>query len=124
MSDEITGREPRLTREMLGEIGTGIEPMLGGESLQKMYRDELLKRLFREQTTHLRREAIGYWLAHAGDPRPGTGLREGELPDLEWCGVPGGEVAIGEFKQTFKVNRCFIAKFPVTWVQYRIFLEA
>ncbi len=123
MSEEITGREPRLSKEMLAP-GSGHEPMLGGAALQKMYRDELLKRLFKPQTTHLRREAIGYWLSHAGDPRPGIGLREDGLPDFQWCPVPAGGVAIGDFKTTFHAERFFIAQYPVTWCQYRIFLDA
>jgi len=124
MTDNLTGHEPRLSSEVLGTLGSGHEPMLGGESLQKMYRDELLKRLFKQQTTHLRREAIGYWLAHAGDPRPGIGLREDGLPDFAWCSVPSGEVAIGDFKRTFRAEKCFMATYPVTWAQYRIFLGA
>ncbi len=124
MPDHVTGREPRLSSDLLGAPASGHEPMLGGEALQKLYRDELLKRLFRQQTTHLRREAIGYWLARSGDPRPGIGVGQDGLPDFDWCLVPAGEVALGDFKRTFKSERCYIARYPVTWSQYRIFLEA
>jgi len=63
-------------------------------------------------------------LALLGDPRPGVGLRADGLPDIEWCEVPGGEITLEENAGTFTVEPFQIAKYPVTYRQYRVFLEA
>lgn len=124
VSDEITGREPRLSRQYLLPESTGMEPMLGGEHMAKLTREAALARLERRNVSHLRRQAIGAWLDDLGDVRPGVGLREDGLPDLVWCAIPPGEVFIGDRAQSFRSGRVWIAKYPVTWRQYRIFLEA
>jgi len=75
-------------------------------------------------TTHEQRAIIGVRLALLGDPRPGVGLRADGLPDIEWCEVPGGEVTLEEDAGTFTAEPFQIAKYPVTYRQYRAFLEA
>jgi formylglycine-generating enzyme required for sulfatase activity len=122
--DPSTGQEPALSGAAFGVVSSGHEPMLGGERLVQSYRDDLLARLTRHTTTHLRRAAIGLWLAEAGDTRPGVGLAPDDLPDLTWCYVPAGEVLIGDVEAPFVVDPLFIARYPTTWAQYRIFLEA
>jgi len=74
-------------------------------------------------TSHDRRAFIGVRLALIGDPRRGVGLREDGLPDIVWCKVPGGEITLAEGAGTFAVAPFYIAKYLVTWVQYRAFLE-
>ena len=124
VSDEISGREPRLSSQYLLPESTGMEPMLGGERLARLTREAALDRLERKNISHLKRQAIGYYLAEVGDTRPGVGLREDGLPDLAWCAVPRGEVHLGDSAEPFAVDKFWIAKYPVTWQQYRIFLEA
>jgi len=88
-------------------------------------------------TSHERRAAIGVRLSLLGDPRPGVGLRPDGLPDIAWCEVPGGEVTLeierggglsrilrGSGSKPIPVEPFYIARYPVTWVQYRSFLEA
>ncbi len=75
-------------------------------------------------TTHEQRAIIGVRLSLLGDPRPGVGLRADGLPDIVWCEVPGGEVTLEEDAGTFTVEPFRIAKYPVTYRQYRAFLEA
>ncbi|MCE7937580.1 hypothetical protein DCC79_03795 [bacterium] len=78
-------------------------------------------------TSHDRRAETGDRLAAIGDPRPGVGLRPDGLPDIVWCEVPGGRVTIdvdrGEGAE-FDVSPFRIAKYAVTWAQYRAFVEA
>jgi hypothetical protein len=73
---------------------------------------------------HLQRAIIGVRLALLGDPRPGVGLRADGLPDLVWCEVPGGEVTLEENAGAFTVEPFQIARYPVTYSQYRAFLDA
>jgi hypothetical protein len=103
-------------------------------------RDAMLAELDDLETSHERRAIIGVRLAILGDGRPGVGLRHG-LPDIVWCEVPGGEVDLDfiwyeeqsrfrRFMKTlrakghFTVEAFAIAKYPVTYAQYRAFLEA
>lgn len=124
VSDSLSGQEPALSGADFGAISTGQEPMLGGERLLRAYRDEMVARLSRRTTTHQRRAGIGLWLAETTDPRPGVGLGPDDLPDLVWCSVPAGEVVISDLPTPFAVEPFHIAKYPITWAQYRIFLEA
>jgi hypothetical protein len=75
------------------------------------------------ELTHQQRESIGLRLAEIDDPRPGVGLKNG-LPDLVWLPVPGGKITLEDNAGTFPVAPFYISKYPVTWVQYRSFLEA
>jgi hypothetical protein len=85
--------------------------------------DWLLAELVCGITDHPSREAIGMRLSEIGDPRPGVGLREDGLPDILWCAIPDGEVEV-EGHGRFQVHRCNIAAYPVTYAQYKAFLEA
>ena len=59
-----------------------------------------------------------------GDTRRGMGLRSDGLPDIAWCDVPSGDVFLEQRRENVHVNSFQIAKYPVTWSQYRAFLEA
>jgi Novel STAND NTPase 1/Sulfatase-modifying factor enzyme 1/Domain of unknown function (DUF4062) len=86
--------------------------------------DTLLEVLKRTNLTHQERLSIGEYLSELGDPRPGVGLGEGGLPEIKWCPVGGGEITLGDNAGKFRVEPFFIAKYPVTWMQYRSFVEA
>jgi formylglycine-generating enzyme required for sulfatase activity len=95
--------------------------------------------LAKPATTHAERATIGVRLALLGDPRPGVGLDADGLPDILWREVPGGEVTLSiepkrgfldRFRKAlsegdrFSVEPFAMARYPVTWGQYRAFLEA
>jgi hypothetical protein len=84
----------------------------------------LLDELDDPQTTHGRRVTIGNRLAGLGDIRPGVGLRSDGLPEIAWCIVPGGTVSLEHIPGVFEVKPLRIALYPVTYIQYRAFLEA
>ena len=86
--------------------------------------DRMRAALNEPATSHEQRAIIGVRLALLGDPRPGVGLRADGLPDIEWCKVPGGEVTLEEGAGAFMVEPFQIAQYPVTYRQYRAFLEA
>ncbi|AEJ03037.1 Sulphatase-modifying factor protein [Nitrosomonas sp. Is79A3] len=86
----------------------------------------LLDELNTDHTPHHRREEIGLRLNQLGDPRRGVGLREDGLPDIVWVDMPPGEVILEGTKsdKLFPVPRFRLARYPVTWAQYRAFLDA
>lgn len=124
---ERSGYEPRLSQDAISPQITGNEPGIGGERLIAHYRDHLLDLLHDPRTTHRRRADIGDWLASVGDPRPGTGITTNGSgipePDLVWCAVPAGEIYLRDFDDPFHSEPFYIAQYPVTWAQYRLFLE-
>jgi formylglycine-generating enzyme required for sulfatase activity len=97
------------------------------EPLQSFLRPEA-SRLWDEianlETPHWRRAEIGDRLARIGDRRPGVGLTAKGLPDIVWCRIPAGTVTHQDQAGTFKVEAFDIARYPVTYCQYRAFLEA
>jgi formylglycine-generating enzyme required for sulfatase activity len=91
----------------------------------------LLEEIKSQSPTHYRRASIGDRLAEISDVRPGVGVDQNGRPDIVWCSVQGGEVTLVDIRRgrvehtlgTFPVAPFCIAKFPLTWVQYRAFLE-
>ena len=76
------------------------------------------------ETRHYRRAEIGDRLDRIGDPRPGVGLLPDGLPDIVWCEVPGGTVNAGGGRGQLRSRRASsIAKYPVTYRQYKAFLD-
>jgi formylglycine-generating enzyme required for sulfatase activity len=71
------------------------------------------------------RAAIGRALGRLNlDRRPGVGLRPDGLPDIALVKIPGGRFLYGEKKKPRSVETFWIARYPVTYAQYRAFLEA
>src|SRR5690606_20149892 len=71
--------------------------------------------------------AVAEWrrLNHENDKRPGVSLRADGLPDMLWCNVPAGKFLYGADKQEHELTYNFrIAKYPVTYVQFRAFIES
>lgn len=112
--------------DMLERLGLNIEDLSDSERcfLGPIDRDAMLAALDDPAVTHEMRATIGVRLSLLGDPRPGVGLRADGLPDIVWCEVPGGKVTLEEKAGTFSVKPFSIAKYLVTWKQYRAFIEA
>ncbi|NLF78373.1 MAG: SUMF1/EgtB/PvdO family nonheme iron enzyme [Chloroflexi bacterium] len=85
--------------------------------------ERLLRELENIDTPHARRSFIGERLSIIGDPRPGVGLRRDGLPDIAWCEVPAGEIALEKDAGTFRVEPFYIARYPVTYIQFQAFLD-
>lgn len=120
----LSGYEPALSGSFAFPQTSGQEPMLGGQRMRESVIAHLIEQLSRPRTTHLRRRTIGDLLNQYGDTRPGVGLNGDGLPDLDWCAVPGGEIFLRDHDQPFAVEPFYIARYPLTWKQYRVFLEA
>ena len=82
------------------------------------------------------RALAGNILAQLGDPRPGVGLHENSMPDVEWCEVPEGSFLMGshpakeapeKLLKTFVAQNEQAAKIPLTddnrKILYRAFLS-
>lgn len=112
--------------DMLERLGLNIEDLSDSDRcfLGPIDRDAMLAALDDPAVTHEMRATIGVRLSLLGDPRPGVGLRADGLPDIVWCEVPGGKVTLEEKAGTFSVKPFSIAKYLVTWKQYRAFIEA
>jgi formylglycine-generating enzyme required for sulfatase activity len=85
--------------------------------------EDLAAKLDDAGLSHPERMEIGLYLAELGDPRLGLGLRADGLPDVAWSRVPGGEITLEGGAVTLRVEPFYIARYPVTWIQYRVFLE-
>lgn len=85
----------------------------------------LLDELGCDETAHHRREEIGLRLNQMGDPRRGVGLAASGLPEIAWVDVTAGEVQLeGKGSQVFPVDALRIARYPITWQQYNVFVNA
>jgi conflict system STAND superfamily ATPase/SEFIR domain-containing protein len=85
----------------------------------------LLRKLANDQLPHHQREDFGRRLEQMGDPRRGVGLAADGLPDIAWVAIPAGEVTLeSDPPATFPVAPFRIARYPVTWQQYGVFLRA
>ncbi len=124
MVKDFSGEEPAISGAFNYPLTTEQEPMLGGERMVSMLMEHQLRQLANPNLSHNKRAAIGEWLAQVGDPRPGIGLRKDGLPDLDWCFVKPGEQMIRSEDTPRIVKRILLARYPVTWQQYAIFLNA
>ena len=93
--------------------------------------DRLLEEIKNPDTPHLRRSQIGERLGALEDPGPGVGLRPDGLPDIDWCkveleGKSSVEVEVEKDRSgKVKVDLPFyIARYPVTYIQFQSFIEA
>jgi energy-coupling factor transporter ATP-binding protein EcfA2 len=116
--------------------------------------DRLMDEIDNPATAHRRRSVIGERLDALGDRRPGVGLmhvsaplrpreagpytaaelRPNEvrlwgdkpehvgLPDIVWLKVEGGEISLAG--RAFVVQPFYIAKHPVTYLQFQAFIDA
>lgn len=124
MVHDVSGEEPAISGAFDYSLGTEQEPMLGGERMLAMLTQHQLQQLENPNLSHNKRYEIGVWLADFGDPRPGVGLNEDGLPDIDWCPVKPGEQQIRSEDEPRTVGRVAIARYPVTWQQYSTFLNA
>lgn len=107
-------------RLLQGKLNEPLSGFLYPEPLR------LIDALSSDATPHTRREDVGRRLDAMGDPRRGVGLDAKGLPDIAWERIDeGGEVTLETAPpRTFGVAPFWIARYPVTWAQYRAFLDA
>ncbi len=69
------------------------------------------------------RAAAGQVLGLLGDRRPGVGVGEDGIPEIDWVEVEAGRFRMGDGRRNLVDLPAFrIARFPVTNVQYRAFV--
>ncbi len=104
-----------------------LEPQLREPLWSFLYPEPLalLDELNTDDASHQRREEIGLRLNQLGDPRRGSGLNDKGLPDIVWIDIPPGEIALKtEISYRFQVASFRLARYPITWAQYRAFVDA
>jgi len=84
----------------------------------------LFDELQNDTTESVRREGIGFRFDQLGDSRPGVGVKADGLPDILWVGIDGGTVTLNDSDKPLEVSPFYLARYPVTWAQYRLFLDA
>lgn len=115
--------------ERLKRLQAKIEELpaerVGEELRQFAWPQKLLIKLLEEiDLAHETREAIGQLLAALGDPRPGTGVRGRDTPDIYWVSVPGGGVSLEGEAGTAHVRGFEISRYPITNAQFQAFVDA
>ncbi|RKT46630.1 SUMF1/EgtB/PvdO family nonheme iron enzyme [Thiocapsa rosea] len=128
--------DPETVRAFLGPTDHGdLETLPGlGADLDEAKGSGRYGEAWRLPLSHAARASLGTRLALLGDCRPGVGLGADGLPDIDWCRVAGGEVAI-EIREnpdgptsaiiatlTRPVAPFRIGRYPVTIAQFQAFL--
>jgi energy-coupling factor transporter ATP-binding protein EcfA2 len=111
--------------EMFDRLGLEREAL--DEPFKTFVRPEavrLLAELEQSNTSHYRRAAIGDRLDQIGDTREGVGVNAEGVPQIKWLPVPGGSIILKDNAGTQDVDPFHMAKYPVTYRQYRAFLGA
>jgi hypothetical protein len=109
-------------REMRIRLKPHFDPVT--EEFIRGEQDQLIEEIDNPDTSHVRRREIGLQLANITDTRPGVGLRPDGLPDILWCAVPAGKIRQAGMDAPRSYEAYQIAKYPVTYEQYRAFLNA
>jgi hypothetical protein len=135
---EARGRAPAYvwthdrSAEMLRMLGA-LKPSLNEveRAFARPESEHLLAELADPKVDHPRRAQIGDRLEELGDPRRGVGLGADGWPDLAWQRVEAAsgyddfvDVAIEGSVASVRVRSFSIALYPISYRQYRAFLEA
>ena len=126
----VAGRRSILAGEILAEIGAllALKHPIGSICLPKTVR-QLIEGIGTPDLPPLERAQAGRTLARLGDPRPGvTPTSIDDLDQMEFCFVPPGRFHFGEgrkggWNESLSAQGYWIARYPVTVAQYRLFLD-
>ncbi len=102
---------------------SGVRRTKAKERIYPKAVQELIDRLDAIPTEPKERLAIGDELAKLGDPRPGVGLDERGLPDIDWVEIAAGSFLYGEEKETRELPFFNIARYPITNTQFQVFIN-
>lgn len=86
----------------------------------------LVTELRQPSTKPLRRLDIGNRLADLGDIRPGVGLNDQSLPDIDWVEIPAGPFIYGKGKdqKTIELESYYTSRYLITNQQFQAFIDA
>ena len=84
----------------------------------------MIDELEKADSSHKRRAAIGDRLSQIGDPREGVGVDITGVPQIKWISLPPGHIVLKDNVGSQDITPFYIAKSPVTYCQYRAFLNA
>jgi formylglycine-generating enzyme required for sulfatase activity len=108
-----------------------------GRDLLPQAQHQLAALISEGQLDPVERAAAGRTLSILGDPRPGVGLRDDGLPDIDWVEISAGPFQMGNDKAqddqayddelpqiTVDLPTYYMARYPVTYKQYQAFIDA
>jgi formylglycine-generating enzyme required for sulfatase activity len=132
----LLGRGDLAYAELAARFAQDMTDKLPGPQ-RKRLQDRLLDIMLDSDQVAKTRARAGRALALAQDPRPGVGLREDGLPDIEWCEVPAGPFLMGSTdademayddekpQHAYEIERAYaISRYPITNAQYAAFTQA
>ncbi len=105
----------------------GLQRQALDEPLKTFVRPEverLIEELAQSDTSRNRRVAIKDRLNQIEDMREGVGVDDAGVPQIKWISVPSGHIAFENNADSQDIAPFCIAKYPVTYRQYRAFLNA
>jgi len=136
LDDEVAWRKAWLAGEALVEAGLNrVRESAMGRDLAERVSHRLADLVGKGRLSPVERAPASRALARLGDPRPGVGQRENDLPDIAWCKVPAGSFIMGSpddslayiGKETpqrkIKLPAFRISRYPVTNAQYAAFVR-
>ncbi len=111
--------------EMVGHAGMILDDydLALSQSVQSRLKTWLAAALERGAASPTDRAAMGRTLAELGDSRPGVGLRDDGLPDLDWVEIPEGEF-IYQDGERLTLPTFYVSRYPITYRQFQAFIDA
>lgn len=132
-ADEVTGRDSNLKPLQPIQIQKENDPALYPvvkEYLEHLYANtinqdqrQLLTQLTNIHLDPKERLEAGNQLAKTGDPRPGIGVTETHIPDIDWVNIPAGKV-LYQNREEVLLPAFSISRFPITYAQFQAFVDA
>ena len=126
-----------LAGEMLLLMGlTRLQQRGVGRRVLEDARHRLAELVERGALPPVERAKVGRALAELGDPRPGVGLREDGLTDIDWVEIPAGPFLMGSDKEKdpqadddempqhrVELRAFAISRYPITVAQFAPFVK-
>ena len=126
---ELSERHPEAAAEQLA-LFTAKFPEVGDPDnlTEKLYLENSLARviveqiLFDEQLVGMDRLYLGQELSKMGDPRPGVGLHNSNIPDISWIKIIEGDF-IYSFDRHITLPEFYISRYTITNKQFQAFID-
>jgi len=85
--------------------------------------DRLVDRLYSANLAPEERLEAGEQLSKIGDPRPGVGLSDQGIPDIDWVDVFEGKFKFSEKNLSCELPGFRMARYPITNTQFQAFVD-
>jgi formylglycine-generating enzyme required for sulfatase activity len=133
-ADSLAGRLAKANPMVAARCLTEGDPDVGQKAREGVL-EAVIGAMHDESVPPEARARAGRLLAELGDPRPGVGVREDGVPDIQWCEVPAGPFLMGSLEDDSRaydrekpqheltLPTYYVSRYPVTVAQFRVFVE-